>query len=53
MIYFRIYAMNNLININIDSMLHEMKLELSALLNYWAENSIDDKYGGFLGEING
>jgi len=31
---------------------NKAKAELINILNYWLENTIDEKNGGFVGEIN-
>ncbi len=31
---------------------NSVKFELANILNYWTKNSIDQKYGGFVGRIN-
>ncbi len=36
--------------INIDQLVKEMGEEFSHLLQYWIDNSIDEKLGGFIGE---
>lgn len=30
----------------------ELRLELDSILTYWSQNTIDDRYGGFAGQIN-
>ena len=41
---------------NIHSILHsyqqEMRVELSSILQYWYQHTVDKKYGGFLGKVN-
>jgi len=47
---------NPIANQNIMSSFSELKedfeIELNNILTYWEENTIDHKYGGFLGKIN-
>jgi len=30
----------------------ELNIELTSILNYWCENTLDNEYGGFVGRIN-
>ncbi|WP_298141152.1 AGE family epimerase/isomerase [Flavobacterium sp.] len=38
--------------LNFNSFLDKIHVELHSILDYWEKNSIDEKFGGFIGEID-
>ncbi|MBF4472871.1 AGE family epimerase/isomerase [Flavobacterium sp. HJJ] len=39
-------------NSNLKNLKTELKLELQSILSYWMENTLDEKNGGFVGQID-
>ena len=39
-------------NSNLKNLKTELKQELQSILSYWMDNSIDEKNGGFVGQID-
>jgi mannobiose 2-epimerase len=40
------------VNSNLKNLNTELKLELQSILSYWMENTVDEKNGGFAGQID-